>query len=150
MLQICSLFYFHMMPGHDFIFSFPASNNSKKYWGSCLQLFCACIFFLCSFSCHTQGRVVSWDIAQYNIGIYHSRIIQIIIQLIFDQYLFYKLLFFYGPFYWWGSTWLKATEPLRGDSLLFTIQFTKAELTLEPPSGFEPGPRRLGAQHLEH
>ena len=45
----------------------------------------------------------------------------------------------------------KATEPLQGDSLLFTNEYTggpgthlinlermKAELALEPPSGFEP------------
>ena len=29
----------------------------------------------------------------------------------------------YGPFLWIGFNCLKATEPLRGDSLLFTIQF---------------------------
>ena len=52
-----------------------------------------------------------------------------------------------APFYGWGSA-----EPLWGDSLLFTIQFPvvpatqmigggrwKAELILEPPSGFYPG-----------
>ena len=53
-----------------------------------------------------------------------------------------------------GFNCLKATEALRGDSFLFTIQFPgfqeflvlswsssegwKAELTLEPRSGFEP------------
>ena len=55
-------------------------------------------------------------------------------------------------------------QPLRGDSLLFTIQFPeipgthfidlsegwKAELTLKPPSGFEHGPPRLGIQRLNH
>ena len=29
----------------------------------------------------------------------------------------------YGPFSWMGSNCLKATEPLRGYSLLFTVQF---------------------------
>ena len=29
----------------------------------------------------------------------------------------------YDPFLWMGFNCLKATEPLRGDSLLFTIQF---------------------------
>ena len=28
-----------------------------------------------------------------------------------------------GPFIWMGFNCLKATEPLRGDSWLFTIQF---------------------------
>ena len=28
----------------------------------------------------------------------------------------------YGPFLWIGFNCLKATEPLRGESLLFTIQ----------------------------
>ena len=55
---------------------------------------------------------------------------------------------------------LKAAEPLRGDSLLFAIQFPgfqeflvlnwsttevwKTELTLEPPSDFKPGIPGLG------
>ena len=29
----------------------------------------------------------------------------------------------YGPFYGWGFNCFKATEPLRGDSLLFTTKF---------------------------
>ena len=29
----------------------------------------------------------------------------------------------YGPFFWMGFNCLKATEPLQGDSLLFTIHF---------------------------
>ena len=57
-------------------------------------------------------------------------------------------------------------SPLRGDSLLFAIQFLgfqnflvlnwstlvgwKAELILEPPRGFEDGTRGLGIQHLNH
>ena len=28
----------------------------------------------------------------------------------------------YGPFLWMGFNWLKATEPLQGDSLLFTTK----------------------------
>ena len=56
-----------------------------------------------------------------------------------------------------GFNCLKATEPLRGDSLLFTIKFAvvpgtqmirKAELTLEPPSGFEPRTSGFGIQRL--
>ena len=54
-----------------------------------------------------------------------------------------------APFYGWGSTALRL-EPLRGSSLLFIIKFLEipgthfiegwtAELTLEPPSGFEHG-----------
>ena len=31
---------------------------------------------------------------------------------------------FTAPFLWMGFNCLKATEPLRGDSLLFTIQFS--------------------------
>ena len=40
-----------------------------------------------------------------------------------------------APFYGLGST-ASRLQPLRGGSLLFTIQ---AESTLEPPSGFEHG-----------
>ena len=29
----------------------------------------------------------------------------------------------YGPFSWIGFSWLKATEPLLGDSLVFTSKF---------------------------
>ena len=63
-----------------------------------------------------------------------------------------------------GFNCLKATEPLRGDGLLFTNQFPgfqeflvlnwstsegwKAELTLEPPSGFELGTVELEIQRL--
>ena len=58
------------------------------------------------------------------------------------------------------SNCLKTTEPLQGDSLLFTTQplrlpgtylidlIKKAELTLEPPSSFEPETPRLGIQHI--
>ena len=28
-----------------------------------------------------------------------------------------------APFYGWGSTFLKATEPLRGHSLIFSTKF---------------------------
>ena len=58
----------------------------------------------------------------------------------------------YGPFLWMGFNCLKAEEALRGNSLLFTTSPQKflvliwstlegwtAELTLEPPSGFEHG-----------
>ena len=53
---------------------------------------------------------------------------------------------------------LKATEPLRGGSLLFTTKFPeiptsegwKAESTLESPSGFEHGTPRLGIQRGNH
>ena len=58
---------------------------------------------------------------------------------------------FMAPFYGWGST-ASRLEPLWGGSLLFTISSQKsqvlilstsegwtAELTLEPPSGFEDG-----------
>ena len=60
----------------------------------------------------------------------------------------------YGPFFYgWGST-ASRLQPLRGGSLLFTIQFPEicgnthfidlsegwVESTLEPPSGFSMGP----------
>ena len=53
------------------------------------------------------------------------------------------------PFYGWGST-ASRLQPLRGVSLLFTIQFPEiqTELTLEPPIGFEQGTLRLGIQRL--
>ena len=67
-----------------------------------------------------------------------------------------------APLYGWGST-ASRLQPLRGGSLLFTIQFPevpgthfidlgrmKAELTLEPPSGFEHGTPGLGIQRLNH
>ena len=63
-----------------------------------------------------------------------------------------------------GFNSLKAAEPIRENSLLFTIQFPgfneflvlnwstsdgwKAELTLELPSGFVPGIPVLGIQRL--
>ena len=52
---------------------------------------------------------------------------------------FKKLLNFMAPFYGWGSS-ASRLQPLRGGSLLFTIQLStsegwKAESTLEPPSG---------------
>ena len=53
-----------------------------------------------------------------------------------------------APFYGWGST-ASRLEPLWGGSLLFTTKFPptlegwKAELTLEPPSGFEHGINRI-------
>ena len=63
-----------------------------------------------------------------------------------------------APFYGWGST-ASRLQPLRGGSLLFTTEFPdilvltlstseggKAELTLEPPSGFEHGIPGLGIQ----
>ena len=62
-----------------------------------------------------------------------------------------------------GLNYLKATEPLRGDSLCFTIQLPgvpgthwstsegwKAELILEPCSGFELANPGLGIQRLNH
>ena len=58
---------------------------------------------------------------------------------------------------------LKATEPLQRDSLLFTTNSLeipgthlsisegwKAELTSEPPIGFELGIPRLGVECLNH
>ena len=67
-----------------------------------------------------------------------------------------------APFYGWGST-ASRLQPLRGGSLLFTIQFPeisgthfidlrrmKAESTLEPPSGFEHGTTGLVIQCLNH
>ena len=65
-----------------------------------------------------------------------------------------------------GFNCLKATEPLRGGSFPFAIQFSgfqeflvlnwsplegwKAESTLEPTSGFEPGTPGLGIQRFKH
>ena len=40
-----------------------------------------------------------------------------------QTFFFKKNTLLYGPFLWMGFNCLKATEPLRGDSLLFTIQF---------------------------
>ena len=69
----------------------------------------------------------------------------------------------YGPFLWIGFNCLKATEPLWGDSLLFTAKSPEilvfflwnseewnAESTLEPPSGFELITLELGIQQLNH
>ena len=58
-----------------------------------------------------------------------------------------------------GFNWLKATQPLRGDSLLFTrflvltlstSQGWKAGLTLEPPNGFEFGTPGLGIHYFNN
>ena len=59
---------------------------------------------------------------------------------------------YYGLFLGIGFNYLKGTDPLWGDSLLFTTKSPewKAELTLELPSGFEHWTPRLGMQHLNH
>ena len=65
-----------------------------------------------------------------------------------------------------GFKCFKATEPLRGNSFLFTIQFPglqeflvfnwlssegwKTELILEPTSSFEPETPGLGIQRPKH
>ena len=62
-----------------------------------------------------------------------------------------------------GLNYLKAAEPLRGDSLLFTTTFPEipgthlidsegwnAESTLEPPSCFEYANPGLEIQRLNH
>ena len=62
-----------------------------------------------------------------------------------------------------GFNCLKAIEPLRGGSLLFTTKFPeipatyfidlgrmKYKSTLEPLSGFEHGTPGLGVLHLNH
>ena len=63
-----------------------------------------------------------------------------------------------------GFNCLKATEPLRTDSLLFTTQspgvpgtylinigrMKRCDFTLEPPSSFEPRTPGLGNQHPNH
>ena len=62
-----------------------------------------------------------------------------------------------------GFKCLKATEPIRGGSLLFTTKFPKipgthfidlgrikAESTLEPPSGLEHGISGLDIYRLNH
>ena len=46
-----------------------------------------------------------------------------------------------------GINCFKATEPIQQDK---TSEGWKAELTLEPVSGFEPGTPGLGIQHLTH
>ena len=71
-----------------------------------------------------------------------------------------KNLKFYSPFLWMWFNCLKVTEPLRGDSLLFTTQSPgfpsthlidlrrmKDEFTLEPPSNLGRGTTGLGIQH---
>ena len=69
-----------------------------------------------------------------------------------------------APFYGWGST-ASRLQPLRGGSLLFTIQFPEipgthfidlermkgwVDLAATPPSGFERGTPGLGIQRLNH
>ena len=71
----------------------------------------------------------------------------------------------HGYFLWIAFNYPKATEPLRGGSLLFyvllssqkflvliwsTLEGWKAESTLEPPSGFEQRTPGFGIQHLNH
>ena len=66
------------------------AGNIEEVVGNCFLL----VYFLLQFFfCHTQERMVSLDVAQYNIGVYHSRITQMIMQSPLYQYLFYKLLF---------------------------------------------------------
>ena len=65
----------------------------------------------------------------------------------------------YGLFLWMGFNYLKATEPLRGVSVLFTTKFPEilgtdliedesTESTLEPPTGFEQETPGLEIQRL--
>ena len=67
----------------------------------------------------------------------------------------------YDPFLWMGFSCLKASELLRGDSLLFTTQFPwfpgthlidlgrmKGWVNLRASCGFEPGTRGLEIQRL--
>ena len=61
------------------------------------------------------------------------------------------------PLLWMGFNCPKAIEPLRGGSskkflvlILSTLEGWKAELTLEPPSGFEHRTLRLRIQRLNH
>ena len=74
-----------------------------------------------------------------------------------------KMMFFFLkkktllPLLWMGFNCPKATEPLRGGSsqkflvlILSTSEGWKTELTLEPPSGFEPRTPRLRIQRLNH
>ena len=62
-----------------------------------------------------------------------------------------------------GFNCLNNTEPLQGDGFLLPLnpqevllliysnsEGWKAEWTLEPPSGFEPGNHGLGIQRLDH
>ena len=63
------------------------------------------------------------------------------------------------PFLWIGFNCLKAKEPLKGDNLLFYHSVPRSswysiglntELSLEPPSDFEPGTPELGLQRLKY
>ena len=61
-----------------------------------------------------------------------------------------------APFYGWGSTATRLVYFLPFSSqkflvlILSTTEGWKAELTLEPPSGFEHGTPGLGIQRLNH
>ena len=59
----------------------------------------------------------------------------------------------------YGFNWLKATEPVRGDSFYHSVHksfsthlvnLRRTELTLDPLSGFKSETPGLGVQHLNH
>ena len=52
-----------------------------------------------------------------------SRSILAVQKFAFSFFFFFKKNKLYGPFLWIGFNCLKATEPLRGDRLLFNVQF---------------------------
>ena len=70
----------------------------------------------------------------------------------------YVLKKLYGPFLWMWFNCLKATVPLRRDSLLCTTKSPGVPSThlidlgrmKGRPSGFEPGTPGLGNQHPNH
>ena len=59
-----------------------------------------------------------------------------------------KNLKLYGSFLWMGFNCLKATEPLRGGSLLFTTKFPEIPGTHLIDLKYERLSRPLGIQHL--
>ena len=52
-----------------------------------------------------------------------SRSILAVQKFVFSFFFFLKKKKLYAPFLWIGFNCLKATEPLRGDRLLFNVQF---------------------------
>ena len=118
---------------------------------------CPSIFYYCYWMVKTQSSVKSRGRKNECLGWLTEFLLQKFAWGLTIKLFLKKL---YSPFLWMGFNCLKATEPLRGGSLLFTIKFPVLicstlkgwipDLTLEPPSCFEHGTPGLGIQCLNH
>ena len=91
------------------------------------------------FTCNFQVLYVKayWSVNKWYINI---SLFRLILQIYSSEWVLFTVIIFFkkklcGPFLWIGSNCLKATEPLRGGTLLFT---TKLPLILSFPKNLLP------------